>query len=166
LPVVYIVYGGLRRPDAVRRSPSDNRDRVVRSFVRAYRDVVRMKQPVHLGDLALTALASEGERGPETALASRLVSVIRLYLNDRDPDRPGWPYPGFLPARGKIGEKRLELDVEEDLWRAFELEAGRQGVSVSQLASHAALYYAAELSSGRLTQGIADNLDGSQGGSP
>lgn len=120
-----------------------------------------MKQSVNLGELALAALAGEGGKGPEAVLARRLVSAIRLYLNDRDSDRPGWPYPDSLPAMGKIGEERLELDVEKDLWRAFELEAGRQKVSVSQLASHAALYYAAELSSGRLTQGIADNLEGS-----
>jgi hypothetical protein len=120
-----------------------------------------MKQSVHLGELALAALAGVAEGSSKAVQARRLVSAIRLYLNESDSDRPGWPYPGFLPERGEIGEERLELDVEEDLWRAFEREADRQGVSVSQLASHAALYYAAELSSGRLTQGIGDKLEGS-----
>jgi hypothetical protein len=153
-------------PRRSKEESSENHDRAIRLAARTHRDAVPMKQSVHLGDLALTALAGEGERGSEAALASRLVSAIRLYLSERDSERPGWPYPGFLPVRGKIGEERLELDVEPGLWRAFEREAGRQGISVSQLASHAALYRAAELSSGRLTQGIADNLEGSQGGSP
>ncbi len=119
-----------------------------------------MKQSVHLGELALAALAGAREGISEAVLARRLVSAIRVYLSVRDLERPGWLYPGLLPAGEKAGEEQLELDVEADLWRAFELEARRQGASVSQLASHAALYYAAELSSGRLTQDIADNLEG------
>lgn len=116
-----------------------------------------MKQSVHLGEFALAALAGEGERGTEVDLAIILDSAIRFYLNDRGLDRPGWLYPGFLPEKEVNGV--IELDVEQDLWRGLEEEAGRQGTSVSQLTNHVALYYAAEVSSGRLTQRIADNLD-------
>lgn len=118
-----------------------------------------MKQSVYLGELALAALAGAEEGSSEAVLASRFVTAIRVYLNDRDSNRPGSLYPGFLAVKAEADEERLELGIEEDLWRAFEREAGRQGVSVSQLASHAALYYAAELSSGRFTQGIADDLE-------
>lgn len=120
-----------------------------------------MKQSVYLGELALAALAGAEEGSSEAVLASRQVTAMRVYLKGRDSDRPGWLYPDLLPVKTEIGEEPLELGLEEDLWRAFEREADRQGVSVSQLASHAALYYAAELSSGRLTQGIADDLEGS-----
>jgi hypothetical protein len=159
-PFIYILEGGLRRRNAVRRSSSEKCDRVVRSPARAHRTAVPMKQSVHLGDFALTALAGDEGGASEAVLASWLVSAIRLYLSDKDSDRPEWAYPAFLPGRGRIGEKKLELDIDEGLWRAFVEEAGRQKVSVSQLASHAALYYAAELNAGRLTRRIAGNLEG------
>lgn len=119
-----------------------------------------MKQSVHLGEFALAALAGEMDRGPEADLAGHVVSAIRLYLNDRSTDQPGWPYPGFLPEGGEGDGVEVELDIEERLWRAFVEEAGGQEVTVSQLASHAAFYYAAGLSSGRFTQRIADDLEG------
>jgi len=117
-----------------------------------------MKQSVYLGEFALAALAGAEERSSEAVLASRLVNAIRLYLGDRDSDRPGWGYPGFLPERSESRETKLDIDVEEGLWRDFAEEAERQGASVSHLASHAALYYAAESSSGRLTRRIVDDL--------
>jgi hypothetical protein len=118
-----------------------------------------MKQFVYLGEFALAALAGEKKRGSGPDLTSMLTSAIRLYLDDRGSDRPGWPYPGFLPGTGKIAEVKLELDIEQDLWRALEREAARQQVPVSRLTSHAALYYVAELSAGRLTRHIAGDLE-------
>lgn len=117
-----------------------------------------MKQSIYLGEFALAALAGEGERGAGADLPTTVVSAIRLYLNDKDLKRPGWPYPDFLPEKGEGDEVRLELDIEEALWGAFEEEAERQGVSVARLASHVVLYFAAELNSGQLTQRIADDL--------
>jgi hypothetical protein len=117
-----------------------------------------MKQVVHLGEFAREALTG-GKEGAEVVLTTSLVSAIRVYLSDRDSDHPGWPYPGFLPPREGIDEVKLELDVEDDLWRVFEEEAGRQEISVSRLASHAALYYAAELNAGRLTQRIVNGVE-------
>jgi hypothetical protein len=119
-----------------------------------------MKRSVYLGEFALAALAGEGEKGSGTDPALVLASAIRLYLGEREFDRPGWPYPSFLSERGENLEAALELEIEEDLWRAFEAEAGRQGASVPQLTNHAALYYAAELNSGRLTQRVAEDLEG------
>ncbi len=118
-----------------------------------------MKRFVYLGEFALAALAGEKKRGSGADLASMLIGAIRLYLNDKGSDRPGWPYPGFLSGTGKIVEVKLEIDIEQDLWRALEREAARQGVLVSRLTSHAALYYVAELSAGRLTQHIAGDLE-------
>lgn len=118
-----------------------------------------MKQAVRLGGFASGALTGVDERCSEAVLRSRLVSAIRFYLNQRDSGQPGWPYPRFIPGTGKSDEVKLELDVEADLWRAFEEEAVRQGVSVSQLASHAVLYYAAERDAGRFARRIADGLE-------
>lgn len=56
----------------------------------------------------------------------------------------------------------LELSVDEDLWRALEQESGRQGASVSQMVAHAALYYAAELNSGRITERVLEGLGGDE----
>jgi len=92
-------------------------------------------------------------------LPSRLLRALRLYLLDKDLARPGWAYPVALPERNG-GQVELELSVDEDLWRQFEQEAGRQGVTTSTLASHAALYYASEVDAGRITQRILDQIEG------
>ncbi len=54
--------------------------------------------------------------------------------------------------------------MDSELWREFEEEAERQGVSVEQLAEHAAFYFAAELDAGRVTQRILDDLESGKGG--
>ncbi len=115
---------------------------------------------VLVSELSFKALEGEGGSGPGHVRA-RLVRAVRLYLNDRDSNRPGWAYPAFLPDRGR-GAVKVELSVEEDLWRAFEEEAGRQDVSTSQLVEHAALLYAADVDAGRITQRILDDLAGEE----
>jgi hypothetical protein len=121
-----------------------------------------MRQSVYLGEFALSALAGEGAKGSEADPAANLVSAIRVYLGDANRDHPGWSVPES-PAESAAAEVRIELDVDEDLWAALVAEAAEQGVSPSRLAGHASLYYAAELSSGRLTQRIAEDLDRENG---
>ncbi len=118
-----------------------------------------MKRPVtlHLSQFVFQALAADRENGFEDA-AVELSRAVRLYLSDSEADRPGWTYPPALRDEDE-GEVELELSIDEDLWRGLEEEAGRQGVSVSRLAAHAALYYAAELDAGRITQRILDKLE-------
>ncbi len=53
----------------------------------------------------------------------------------------------------------LELSVDDEVWRSFELEADRQGVSTQQLIEHTALYFAADRDAGRATQLILDSLE-------
>jgi hypothetical protein len=111
---------------------------------------------VKIGEFSAKALA--GERGWESEyLPARLVRAIRLYLNDREAARPGWAYPALLPKE-ESGKVELELTLDEGLWDAFEREARKQGVSASQMAGYAALYYAAELDAGHITQRIVDEL--------
>jgi hypothetical protein len=119
-----------------------------------------MKRPLtlHLSKFSFEALAGDEGQGSEQENAARLVRAFRLYLEDRDSNQPGWAYPRFLRGEETAGLE-LELVVEEDLLCALEEEAGRQGVSVSQMAGHAAFYYAAELNAGRLTQRILNELE-------
>jgi hypothetical protein len=55
------------------------------------------------------------------------------------------------------------LEVASDLWSDLEQEALRQGVTVEQMAEHAAFYFAAELDAGRVTQRILDDLEAGEG---
>lgn len=123
----------------------------------------RLAQPmnrfvtVHIGEFSVVALGAESEAGSER-VEDRLARALGLYLHDKEGARPGWGYPAALPGK-EGGEVELELSVDEDLWRAFEREARRQGVTVSKLAGHAALYYAAEVDAGRITQRILDRFE-------
>jgi hypothetical protein len=122
-------------------------------------DETRMKRSVtlDLGEFAFKALAGEGDRGRD-GISGRLERAIRCYLNDADADRPGWPYPRFL-SRRDVGKIEVEFSIDADLWADFQAEAERQSVSARQLAHHAALYYAAELNAGRITERIIDDLE-------
>jgi hypothetical protein len=113
---------------------------------------------VALSQLAFEALMG-GESGSEASSAVRVRSALRCYLGDKGADRPAWPFPSFLRAAETQGDRQVELDVDEDLWRNFEAEASAQGVSADQLAEHAAFYVAAEVNAGRLTQRILEGLD-------
>jgi hypothetical protein len=54
---------------------------------------------------------------------------------------------------------RVEADVDAGLWREFGEEAASQGVTVEQLAEHAAFYVAAEADAGRATTRILADLE-------
>ncbi len=85
-----------------------------------------------------------------------VLRVIRFYLKEKGGGGTGWSYPGFLGEGRPEEEIEVELDIEDSLWREVRAEATRQHVSITQLLEHAALYYAAELDAGRLTERILD----------
>jgi hypothetical protein len=115
--------------------------------------------------VVLSRLAFEGLTvGGDVPVAAALDGALRCYLGDRDSERPAWPYPDFLRGSETEGDAAIELELDAGLWREFEQEAERQGVSVEQLAEHAAFYFAAELDAGRATQRILDDLDSGEGG--
>jgi hypothetical protein len=115
-------------------------------------------------EVVLSRLAFEGlTGGGDVPAAAALDGALRCYLGDRDSERPAWPYPEFLRGSETEGDASIELDIDAELWREFEQEAERQGVSVEQLAEHAAFYFAAELDAGRATQRILDDLDLGEG---
>jgi hypothetical protein len=124
------------------------------------RDEHAWKQHVTVG---LSQLAFEAVMGDEADSAAqvtvRMTSALRCYLGDRDADRPAWPYPGFLRGTEVQGDIRVQFEVGEDLWHDFEEEATAQGITVEQLAEHAAFYFAAELNAGRLTERILEDLE-------
>jgi hypothetical protein len=113
---------------------------------------------VGLSDLAVKALVGEEADGGSPP-SLRTEHALRCYLGDRGTDRPAWPYPDFLRGAEARGDRLVEFDVEEELWLEFEAAASAQGVSVEQLAEHAAFYFAAELNAGRLTQRILEDLE-------
>lgn len=110
---------------------------------------------VRISEFSRAAIEA-GEPGAPGAAAATMVRAVRLYLGDRDSNKPGWAYPPILRDRAADGVE-LELDVDEDLWHDFEEEAAKQDVTVSQLSAHVALYYAAELDSGRIAQRVLDS---------
>lgn len=113
---------------------------------------------VSLSKLSLMALGAEAG-GSGDDVAANLERAVRVYLGDGALGRPGWAYPGALREAGPAGTE-MELSFDRELWRALQGEATRQGVSASKLAGHAALYYAAELDAGRITQRVLDGLAG------
>jgi len=111
--------------------------------------------------LAYDALGEGQLEVAEQRPEARIETAVRFYLRDRDSHLAAWPYPDFLRGSDVREEVDLRLGLEESLWRAFEAEAARQGVSVQQLAEHSAFYLAAELDTGRITQRILDELQAS-----
>lgn len=116
-----------------------------------------------MGAFAGEALAGGKGNGARPVVDTKpksddVLRAIRFYLDDKDSDRPGWPYPVLLRKRHPSEEIEFELSIDSVLWHALKDEAKRQRVSVAQLLEHAALYYAAELDAGRITERILDDL--------
>lgn len=86
-----------------------------------------------------------------------VLRVIRFYLKEKGRGGTGWSYPDLLREGSPEEEIEVDLEIEDALWRETRAEAARQHVSVTQLLEHAALYYAAELDAGRLTERILES---------
>ena len=116
---------------------------------------------VKLGAFAGGMLAWKHERdaGAPNSLhpdSDDVLRVIRFYLKEKGAGGAGWSYPDLLRVGRPEEEVEVEIEIEDALWREMRAEASRQRVSVTQLLEHAALYYAAELDAGRLTERILD----------
>ena len=116
---------------------------------------------VRLGTFAGGMLAWKHQRGVGSdhgtePTSDDVLRVIRFYLKEKGSGGAGWSYPDLLREGSPEEEVEVELDIEDSLWRQVRLEAARQHVSVTQLLEHAALYYAAELDAGRLTERILE----------
>lgn len=116
---------------------------------------------IALSELAFEALGS-GNADVDTSL--RMENALLYYLGDREGGEAAWAYPAFLRGSETKREVELGLELRAELWRDFEAEAVRQGVTVEQLAEHAAFYFAAEVDAGRITQRILDDLESEESG--
>lgn len=119
---------------------------------------------VKLGAFAGEALTGRQKTGARPVVdtkpkADDVLRAVRFYLNDKSSGRAGWAYPALLREQHPREEIEFELSIDSALWRTLKVEAKRQDVSVAQLLEHAALYYAAELDAGRVTERILDDLD-------
>lgn len=116
---------------------------------------------VKLGAFAGGMLAWKHQRGDGSSHGCEpnsddVLRVIRFYLREKGSGGASWSYPDLLREGNPEEEVEVELDIEDSLWREMRAEAAGQRVSVTQLLEHAALYYAAELDAGRLTERILD----------
>ncbi|HUC06938.1 MAG TPA: hypothetical protein VMR96_02520 [Solirubrobacterales bacterium] len=116
---------------------------------------------IRLGAFAGGMLAWKHQRGTGSGHGTEpssddVLKVIRFYLREKGSGGTSWSYPDLLREGSPAEEVEVELDIEDSLWREMRTEAASQGVSVTQLLEHAALYYAAELDAGRLTERILD----------
>lgn len=116
--------------------------------------IMKRSVTLKLGAIAIDALGGGAESGTGPS-ADDLLRAVRLYLNDKDRARAGWTYPRFLRDRN-AKRIELELSLEDSLWISLEGEAERQGVTISELLEHAALYYAAELDAGRVAERLLE----------
>lgn len=79
------------------------------------------------------------------------------YLADRETDRLAWRAPRFMDRSDASGSLTVELD--DATWRAVSEEALRQGVATEALATHAVIYFLADLDSGRVAGLLEDALE-------
>ena len=118
------------------------------------RDLARHTKP--LGHAALEEYARVN--------STTEVSVVRLaalyYLADRDANRTAWYVPRFVRHRASPSAAVEELlgVLDHVTVAAIEEEAFRQGVSAPVLASHAVLYFLADVDSGRLAGRVGETL--------
>jgi len=109
---------------------------------------------LQFGDFTRTRL-EEWRDQQGVALDSLLRQAILYYLADRDSTRRQWRYPRFksrAPAEGPS----VSVGLDEDIVQSIEGEARAQNVPPDRLIEYAALYYLADLSSGRVAARLAD----------
>lgn len=115
---------------------------------------------LELDQFGRTTLESQAERhGVELGVLLR--QAVHYYLSDRGSGRRGWRYPRFrrdAPA-AETGGFDIVVDVDDPTWQRFTAEAEAQDVSVERLLEHAALYFVADLNTGRVTARILADED-------
>lgn len=114
---------------------------------------------LELDQFGRTTLEAQAER-QDVALGALLREAIHYYLSDGETRRVGWSYPRFR-RETPPGDADLDvaLDVDDVTWRRFEAEAEKQDVPIERLLEHAALYYVADLNSGRVAARILEDQD-------
>ncbi len=104
------------------------------------------------------SLESVARRDRETL--DDLLSRAAAYFDaERPASRAAMLAPGFKPGERGM-EREIRLEVNRDCWKGLEDEAGRQGVPLERLLEHAALFYLADIDSGRVAERILGRAGG------
>jgi hypothetical protein len=107
------------------------------------------------GVQAFTELADR--EGGSTSRALRVAA--HYYLGDSENERPVWPVPNCPDgATSESPPAGIRVEVDQATWSGLVREARRQRVATGALASHAVLYFIADLDSGRVAQRMGDAL--------
>jgi hypothetical protein len=93
--------------------------------------------------------------GGSRTLALR--SALRYFLDEPDEGRIARRVPHT--ARQVDTDEGLEIDVDDELYAELEHEARRQEVTPDLLATHAVMYFMAELDSGRAAARLGDAMN-------
>jgi predicted transcriptional regulator len=109
-----------------------------------------------LDNFSRAALDRLAERGKGSD-AKAVRAAVLYYLADRDSNRPAWRAPRWSQGRADATQD-LEIELDDDTWRALSDEAAQQEVSPDFLALAALLYYVADLDSGRVAERLGDAL--------
>jgi len=111
-----------------------------------------------VSEFALARIEARAERD-HFAVGSLLGQAVYHYVADKGSGRAAWAYPRFrreAEVRGRAIEASLAVD--EDTLSEFAAAAAQQTVSLEQLVEHAALYFLADLDSGRVAERIVQSL--------
>jgi hypothetical protein len=95
-------------------------------------------------------------RGTGSSHASTLHTAVRYYLSDADSGRAAWRVPQLV--REAVNGDALEIELDDSLHAELERESRRQRVSADLLATHALLYYLADLDTGRAAARLGDAM--------
>lgn len=78
------------------------------------------------------------------------------YLADRETGRVAFMVPRFRRGNESPPGSAMEIKMDDDTFRAVEVQAGLHGVTPAWLVEHAVLYLLADLHSGRLVPSLDD----------
>jgi hypothetical protein len=81
----------------------------------------------------------------DSDLAIGVREALANYTRRLDSESPPLAMPRFDGALPTQSAKAFDLPVDDETWEALEREAARQGVTVSELATHSVLVYLAEI---------------------
>jgi hypothetical protein len=102
-----------------------------------------------LEEFGASTLEGEAERLSVTP-AELARQAVRYYLSDRGSGRMALRVPRLSGGAAREPAMKLELELDEDVWRELDGEAQRQGVSLERLLEHAVVYFLADLDAGRV----------------
>jgi hypothetical protein len=109
--------------------------------------LLRASIPLPLAGFGLELLESQSERSG-VPLDSFIVRAAERYVAEVNRELPSSRVPRFLnESPPSVGERKLDVELEPELWSALEREAEAQGVQLELLVTHAAVWFAARLDS-------------------